>query len=71
VVIGLLLAALYFTGRMDPALSKVGLNWTNCYEQFGTTVCGEKADKQRRKQRQIDRQLERDQRLLERSLEGL
>jgi hypothetical protein len=40
------------TGRMDPALSSVGLNYTSCVTAFGTTYCGANAE---RLQRNIER----------------
>lgn len=43
-VVGALVAVvalLYFTGRMDPLLYKVGLNYTTCGQNaFGTVYCG-------------------------------
>lgn len=40
-VVVAILAALYFTGRLDYALYPVGLNWHQCDRNgFGATFCG-------------------------------
>lgn len=47
IIIGLLVAAIgvvayWTTGRMDPALSSLGLNYTDCASNgFGATLCGD------------------------------
>ena len=51
-------AALYFSGRMDPAMSHVGLNWTECVQNgYGATFCGDNAKAYQQQVRQTEQEI--------------
>ncbi len=42
IVVALVIVGLYFSGRLDPLLYKVGLNYNTCGQNaFGTVYCGQ------------------------------
>jgi hypothetical protein len=52
--------AYWSTGRMDPALSQVGLNATDCAQNgFGNWLCGDALERAKREEKQAEREAER------------